>query len=384
LIPLQQQKQISSSSTINSEIENGLDFILLHFDQDNSRRQQLFPRKIQTSKSEGRQIEVFSKQEALFYFKDSSFLDCRINAFPSYTEYKGIQRYPPDLIFIDIDRSNFKDHKSFEKALLKTLKNIKEKLNDGHPTVNNSGNGYHIIQPIQCPIVLEQIEQFEKYKEKGFILSQEFLRFAEDFLSNGKADPNHHPSFKSCLIRIPGSINGKCLNDRDKRLSGNYRVKTIQKWNGHRPPIPRELLEDFRTCLEQKITDQENNNYNYNYNNNNNNYNSNNNHTQYYKWVEQLLQTPIEDYRKLVLWKILCPYLINIRKLSYDESIQILREWLDKCNSIKRLDFSPNQKIKDNLKHVGNFLPVGIQKLKTDNEYRKLYQLLKKEKQKTL
>ena len=76
--------------------------------------------------------------------KTSSFVDCRINAFPSYTEYHGIQRYPPDLIFIDIDRSNFKDDKNFENAISKTKKNIKEKLN-GHPTINWSGNGYHII-----------------------------------------------------------------------------------------------------------------------------------------------------------------------------------------------------------------------------------------------
>src|SRR5215203_273061 len=196
-------------------MENGLDFILFHFDQDN-RQQPLFPRKIQTSNSEGRQIEVFSKQETLLYFKESSFLDCRINAFPSYTEYKGIQRYPPDFIFIDIDRKDFKDDKSFENALSKTKKNIKEKLNGAAiPTINNSGNGYHIIQPIECPIVLEQIEQFQKYKDI-FFLSQEFLRFAEDFLSNGKADPSHYPSFKSCQIRVPGSINGKCLDDREK------------------------------------------------------------------------------------------------------------------------------------------------------------------------
>ncbi|HSF51976.1 MAG TPA: hypothetical protein VLA74_14555 [Nitrososphaeraceae archaeon] len=256
--------QISTTnSTTIPEIEKivGLDFIINHFDQD---RQQLFPRKIQTSKSEGRQIEVFSKQEALRYFKESSFLDCKINGFPSYTEYKGIQRYPPDLIFIDIDRSNFKDDKSFENALSKTEKNIKEKLNGAVPTVNNSGNGYHIIQPIECPIVLEQIEQFQKYKNEFFV-SQEFLRFAENFLSNGKSDPGHNPSFKSCQIRVPGSINGKCLENREKRLSDNFKVKTLQKWSGYRPPITREFIEDFRTYLEQKLTEQENSN-----NNNNN------------------------------------------------------------------------------------------------------------------
>jgi|GEM_PF-1458895 len=95
-----------------------------------------------------------------------------------------------------------------------------------------------------------------------------------------------------------------------------------------------------------------------------------------------ILQTPIEDYRKLVLWKILCPYLINVRKLSSNESTQILRDWLNKCNSLRKLDFDPNEKIRDNLKHVGNFYPIGIQKLKIDTNYKKLNILLfKKDKE---
>jgi hypothetical protein len=100
---------------------------------------------------------------------------------------------------------------------------------NGYPTILWSGNGYHIIQPIHCPIKLERIREFEKYKKVLPLLSQGFLRFAKDFLSNGKADKANHPSFNSCLLRIPGSINSKCLENKDKRLSGNIKVKTIQK-----------------------------------------------------------------------------------------------------------------------------------------------------------
>jgi hypothetical protein len=258
------QQQIPSNY-INKEVENGLDFLLLQFNQD-----RLFPRKIQTHKSDGKQIEVISKEEAMKYFEESSFIDCKINAFPSYSEYHGIQRYPPDLIFIDIDKNDFKSDRIFENALSRTLKNIKDELN-GIPRVDWSGNGYHILQPILCPI-LEQIEEFYRYKEdkffgNTFFPSQEFLRFAEDFLSNNKADKNHHPSFKSCQIRVPGSINGKCLDNKERRLSGKIRVKILQKWNGYRSPITREFLEDFRTYLEQKRTDEL-----YNANNNKKNY----------------------------------------------------------------------------------------------------------------
>jgi predicted translin family RNA/ssDNA-binding protein len=51
-------------------------------------------------------------------------------------------------ILIYIDRNNFKPEKNFELVLSNTLKKIKEKLN-GYPSVLKSGNGYHIIQPIE-------------------------------------------------------------------------------------------------------------------------------------------------------------------------------------------------------------------------------------------
>lgn len=57
----------------------GLDFILSHFQES------LWPRAISTHLTEGRQILVFNKEEAVARFKQSNFLDCRISAYPSYT-----------------------------------------------------------------------------------------------------------------------------------------------------------------------------------------------------------------------------------------------------------------------------------------------------------
>jgi hypothetical protein len=68
------------------KVQGGLDFILNHFQEP------LFPRKIMTRQL-GYQIEVFNK-EVLEYFKDSNYEDCRINAYPSFTEYHGINRTP--------------------------------------------------------------------------------------------------------------------------------------------------------------------------------------------------------------------------------------------------------------------------------------------------
>jgi hypothetical protein len=38
-------------------------------------------------------------------------------------------------------------------------------------------------------------------------------------------------------------------------------------------------------------------------------------------WIEKFLQTLLDDYRKYVVWRILSPYLINIRKCSVEEAM---------------------------------------------------------------
>jgi hypothetical protein len=97
------------------EIEIGLDFILSHLENPT-----IFPRTIMTKKL-GYQRKVYSKERALEHFIDSDFIDCRINAFPSLKE--GIS-WIPELLFIDLDRNDFKTEKGFELALDTTLKNI--------------------------------------------------------------------------------------------------------------------------------------------------------------------------------------------------------------------------------------------------------------------
>ena len=41
-------------------------------------------------------------------------------------------------------------------------------------------------------------------------------------------------------------------------------------------------------------------------------------------WIEKLLDTPIDDYRKSAVGLILAPYLVNIKKLSYDDALNII------------------------------------------------------------
>jgi hypothetical protein len=163
-------------------------------------------------------------------------MDCRISAYPSFTEYKGINRQVANFIFIDLDRSTFKTDKAHISALTTTLENIKQKLaGNPRPTVLWSGNGYHIYLPVNAP-VLEEFDIFAKFKSP----SRRLMQYAESFLSNNKTDYAHNVtvSFKNCMLRVPGSINSK----------NGQTVKLLQIWDGHFPKI-NPLLADFYIYL---------------------------------------------------------------------------------------------------------------------------------------
>jgi len=188
-----------------------------------------------TKTTEGRQIIVYSKEEALAGLKAANYLDCKINAYSRFVEWKGINRQPPNFIFIDLDQDRFK---LIDRALDKTLDNICQKFNAVvHPTVIWSGHGYHIYLPVEA-YVLEEESEFAKF---GYP-SRKFIQFAEQYLSDNKADPCHTKglSFKNCMVRIPGSFNTKDGMQEE--------VKIIQRWNGFRPSI-KPLLFRFDLYL---------------------------------------------------------------------------------------------------------------------------------------
>jgi hypothetical protein len=154
-------------------------------------------------------------------------------------------------------------------------------------------------------------------------------------------------------------------------------VRIIQKWNDFRSPITKELLLDFRRYLIQKKIEEENNRQKIlqarKRSSNNNNYYC------CYDWIEtKVLQTPISDYRKLVVGLVLAPYLIVIKKLTYDQSYKIINEWLQKCDSLsgRKLDFDPKYLINNSLKTSTKKLipPISLYKLETN--YPSLYFLI--------
>ena len=149
----------------------------------------------------------------------------------------------------------------------------------------------------------------------------------------------------------------------------------MQEWNGVRAPITREFIEDFRTYLEQKVTDQEHEQENNNTNQHRKYSNINN---QSIEWIEKLLKTPISDFRKNTTNLILAPYLVNNKKLSYQQSFDILTDWLQKCNSFNKIDFNPISLAKSalNIATQKKIPPMKFETLKNRNS--EIYQILQK------
>ena len=65
-----------------------------------------------------------------------------------------------------------------------------------------------------------------------------------------------------------------------------------------------------------------------------------------------LFPTPLEDYRKTCLWRILCPYLKNIGKLKKKKTTIIIKDWLKKCDKVRKLEFNRNREINSKLRNV--------------------------------
>jgi hypothetical protein len=189
------------------------------------------------TKALGRQKVILDEQVALDYFKASNCEDCRINAYPD-TDYQGINFTAPNFIMIDLDLKDFDSQELLDKTLRKALNKTNKAFHGAQPTVLWTGGGYHIYQPI-LGFILEEVERFARYRDPNKKdLTSMFMRFAEDFFIDKKSDSQHRPSVKSCLIRIPGTINSKY----------NQEVRIEQRWDRVRPPI-QYLLRDFRIWL---------------------------------------------------------------------------------------------------------------------------------------
>jgi hypothetical protein len=217
--------------------------------------------------------------------------------------------------------------------------------------------GVHICQPVEA-VVLEQESKFAQFDQP----SQTFLKFAAQFLSNHKSDTNNIPAFKSCLLRIPGSYNSKYIEQSKE-------VKIIQCWEGFRPKANPLFYHLYIYLADRKLKEL-------------NNMQNNKTETPHtfrgntISWIEKLLETPIDDYRKNAVSLILAPYLINIKKVSYDSALNAINSWLRKCGKLRQLDQNFDYTVRYALKYSAKNgdRPLKFDSLKLKNKI--LYNLL--------
>jgi hypothetical protein len=231
-------------------------------------------------------------------------------------------------LFIDLDLNQFGgDINKLNHACRQIIKNIACNLNGAVPTVLWSGGGYHIHQPLDTSVMpaFEDLPEFKRYSNP----SVKFMRYAERALTDGRADQNHCASFKSCLARIPGSINSKYNGDIAE-------VMILERWNKVRArPTQKFLMVDFLIWLvESDLLVREElrkQTQKYSFKGNDRSIAAAAATSNNIAWIDRLLQTPIEDWRKTSVALILAPYLLTIKKMSYEQAFNTIMQWADQC-----------------------------------------------------
>jgi non-catalytic primase subunit PriX-like protein len=83
------------------------------------------------------------------------------------------------------------------------------------------------------------------------------------------------------------------------------------------------------------------------------------------KWIEKgILEHPLPDHRKYIIWGILSPYLLNVKKLTKEESYYVIKDRRDRCDILEKLNFNAKVKIKEGLRGASKgYFPISIEKL---------------------
>jgi hypothetical protein len=366
-------KEISQIKRKQLALE-GIELVFSLFVTAGQRR--LFPRKIMTKYTKG-QITAYSKEQVIYWFEQANYEDCRINAYPAFLseaeeqDYKqgvNLNLFAPNILFIDLDLEHFKSKEELDKWLNKILRNIATILHGVKPFVLWSGHGFHIIIPVKATAALEQFEDFETHTNK---LSEEFLQFAKRHLSLNKADSKNNPAFGSCLLRVPYTFNSKCINEKV-----DPEVTIIQDWDSkQRLTEIDNLLTGFQTFLIDKKIKAETNHKRIITESN-----GVKNPSNQIQYIEKLLKMQLADYRKFAVSLILAPYFVNIQNLSDTDSFSKMKQWIRRCNELKKVE--PSIEYLDDLakKSIERARYKGIKPLRFKETLRykceKLYSML--------
>ncbi|MGH9982333.1 MAG: DNA primase noncatalytic subunit PriX [Nitrososphaeraceae archaeon] len=343
--------------------------------------QTVFPRNIMTAEYGGF-FTVHDIGQLFDAFEGASFKDCRISAYPPVKEDSMLI---PNLLLLDLDYDHCiicDNNKEYADQILKTkvnkiLKRLQLTYNINNFMVMHTGNGRHILIPFLFDVPFEYVEEFSTYlplmtsknkKNANNTISEEFLPFAKKYLSSNQADLGNHPNFVSMFLRVPGTINMKM------KYSTVEIVKIEHEWSYESDIIPgfgdlhpdTDLFYDFMHHLALVAGNHQTKNR---FIGATNSTTRNKNTGRYYNWTEVLWNTGVSDCRKRIIWLILTPYAINVKKMSNKEAFTWIKQWTDRCNSIA--EFDPNYNIDEKIDYYLNvamdtgYVPPSFEKLAT-------------------
>jgi hypothetical protein len=284
-------------------------------------------------------------------------------------QLKAMSEQAPTCLFIDLDERS---------ALPRTRRRIKDVFMDDdlEPGILDTGNGLHLLLPIETDP--EKYPTGMDYQTKDDLIpgrtmdsarlfalyydnnpanvspGSTLLRCAAEVLTNKKADKKNHPSVRSCLVRAPGSLNSKLvLKHVHKPVSIVQRGSWEQGKKGHIMSLlpyhsswikqQREkhikMLAQARNkrlrLEENKEVFRETRHY---YLQHNSSAAIEFLHLKYW-YIETMLRTPLDDFRKQGVNLLLAPYLLNIKQMPYEIAKSIILQWLSVCNKVRYLDF---------------------------------------------
>lgn len=305
----------------------------------------------------------------------------RVEESAKLIQIKALAEQAPTIIFTDLDD---------RKALNATRKRIKDVFMDEElePTVIDSGNGLNLLlkletDPAKYPVPVDDQTENDMIPGRTLLSARTFaliydynpanispgsllMRCASEVLTRKKADKGNHPSVRSCMVRVPGSYNGKL---KRKGIDKQVSILNRGSWDQGRKGHVLFLLLYFRGWLKEqkekrdkslaqarkkRISRQETKVFF------GQRYFNPEIAQLHYWYIEIMLRSPFDDFRRRAVALVLAPYLLRIKQMPIDIAEKIILQWLAACDKVRYLEFDPEEKTAQALRYARdcNYLPL--------------------------
>ena len=254
---------------MTSQVTDGINLLFQMFE---SAGQELFPRMMSTTKTNGGMFTVYNVNQILHACEIAEYIDCRLNGYPVLADYdieKGI--ISPNFLFADSDRKDI-DFNEFNNTSAEITSNI-YRIFGIKPTVVWTGGGrhwYYTIKGLPLALITEinqLVDSINGRKRKKIEPSRLFLGFSEQLVTDKKCDLQHAKTviFRTFQTRIPGTLNSKYINENRKNAVVRIEQKQPVDSTGE---LTLDVAREFMFYLNSLSKEQLNKRNNYRYNKN--------------------------------------------------------------------------------------------------------------------